>query len=120
MKKKLLSLMFLLSFSAGNLFAQQPINLIVGIDDLEPSVPGHPKMPPRIPVVEQDENQLIFEASHAEITLELIQDDEVVYSVVVPSTTTLVTIPTWVTGDCEIRLITGGTFYFYGYITLQG
>ena len=95
-----------------------PLPLQVGYDSPITNGNPFPKMPPRIPVVEQDENQLIFEASHAEFTLELIQDDEVVYSVVVPSTTTLVTIPTWVAGDCEIRLITGGTFYFYGYITL--
>ena len=118
--KRILSLIVMFALGGVISFAQQEVSLSVHLIDPTPSGPGFPKTPPRIPVVEQDENQLIFEASHAEFTLELIQDDEVVYSVVVPSTTTLVTIPTWVTGDCEIRLITGGTFYFYGYITLQG
>lgn len=86
MKKKVLTVLVALVLGKVSLFAQL-INLTVGIEDTTPVGAGFPKMPPRIPVVEQDGDQLSFESNHAEFTLELIQDDEVVYSVVVPSTT---------------------------------
>ena len=101
-----------------NLFGQTPVNLIVGIDDPTTLNPGHPKAPPYIPLVEQDGSVLYFELAHADYTLELIQDDEVIYSVVVPASTTTVVLPSWIEGECEIRLLTGGIYYFYGYITL--
>ena len=100
------------------LFAQQQVLFFLGFEDPTSTMPGGVKAPPRLPMVEQDGDDLTFETGHAAFTLQLIQDDEVIYSVAVPDTTTLVTLPSWIEGECEIRLLTGGIYYFYGYITL--
>lgn len=116
--KKMMMIAFSLLLGGLKMYAQNQVILDVGIYDPATVKPDHPKMPPHIPMVEQDGDDLTFETGHAAFTLQLIQDDEVIYSVAVPDTTTLVTLPSWIEGECEIRLLTGGIYYFYGYITL--
>lgn len=59
-----------------------------------------------------------FKASHAPYTLCIVDEDNlVVYSVSVPTTVTIVTLPVWLNGDYELRLLTGENYYFYGEIT---
>ncbi len=94
------------------------IQLHIGID--RPITNGNPfpKAPLLIPVVEQDEHQLTFEYNSRKFELQLIQNGEVVYSTMIPRVPVTISIPSTIEGDYEIRLLTGGDYYFYGYITL--
>ena len=80
---------------------------------------GNPhKSPILTPVVEQDGHQLTFEYNNRKFELQLVQDGEVVYSTMIPRVPVTISIPSTIEGDYEIRLLTGGDYYFYGYITL--
>ena len=53
-----------------------------------------------------------------DFTLELLDEDGVVvYSVYVPAGTTLIVLPSTLSGDFELRLV-ADTYYYRGYITL--
>ena len=94
------------------------IDLTVGIDDPTPFIPGQGKNPIEVPSIMQDGYEIIFQSQHPFYTLCIVEDDVVVYSVPVPSTTTTVNLPTWLEGEYEIRLYGDTDYYFYGYIEL--
>ena len=98
--------------------AQEPIGLGTHYDDPGHYGPGHTKAPVLPPSLWQEGHQILFEANHADYTLSIVQDGEVVYSTFVPSSTTLVTLPSWLSGDCEILLNGDTSYYFYGFINL--
>jgi len=76
-----------------------------------------PRMPIKLPEVFIDENTLLFDDLWGNFTLQLIQNGVVIYSTAVPAGTATVVLPSTLSGDYELRLVTS-TFYFYGYITL--
>lgn len=117
MKRKLFIIVAML-LGGVSLNAHQIVNLHLGYSDDTTMGPGHPKTPPYTPVVEQTENLLTFESSHAEFTLDIIQNGEVIYTVSVPEEATTITLPSWIEGECELRLSTGSSYYFYGTIVL--
>lgn len=91
----------------------------VGIDDPTPAIPPFGKAPIRIPSVMQDGYDISFTSSHPVYTLYIVEDDVVVYSVIVSSTTTSVLLPSWLSGDYVLYLQPeGSSYYFYGDITL--
>jgi hypothetical protein len=70
------------------------------------------------PVVYIEDYTLSFEANHPEYVLYIKdEDDNVVYSTVVPSTQTQVVLPSTLSGDYQIELVMG-YWLFTGYITL--
>ena len=100
-------------------YAFDPIPLDVGNDDPSTTIPPLGKSPMQIPVICQDGNEIIFESSHADYTLSLVTNDMVIYSVYVPSSITSVILPSWLSGEYEIRLVPDdNNYYFYGYIEL--
>lgn len=79
---------------------------------------GHPKCPTNHLYIYQDGYIITLPLLDYDVTLCLLDsNDDVVYSTYVPAGTTLVYLPTTLSGEFEIRLVTS-SFYFYGYITL--
>ena len=77
-----------------------------------------PKSPATPPTVYQEDNTLTFVADHSEYVLYIKdEDEEVVYSTVVTSAETEVTLPSYLSGTYEIELVMGN-WLFTGWIDL--
>ena len=123
MKKLLFTIMFLFSFLLTGSFtdfnsanAQRQVNLSI----IKTKPIGHnvPRTPVRPPVVYLDDYTLTFE-SHIDYTLQVVSldDETVVYDAYVPSSVSEVQLPSYLTGEYELRLYTD-SFLFAGYIDL--
>lgn len=120
MKKKLL-LILALCFTMYKGFA-----VITGGDHISLTVmwqdptKGHnpvPKAPPRPIFISLEDNILTLPGSSVDYTLQLRNDDgQVVYTIFLPAGTTQVTLPSTLSGDFEIRLVTD-TYYYLGYFS---
>lgn len=122
-KARLLCLVSLfLLFGGGASYASlelDSIGLAVGIDDPIPVSSGMGKGPVYVPTVFQDGYEIIFQSSHPAYTLYIEEDDVVVYSVVVSSSTTSVFLPSWLSGEYLLLLRPEDSiYYFYGDIKL--
>ena len=94
------------------------IPLAVGIIESMPIGHGHSKSPMRPSVVYIEDHTLAFVADHPEYILNIKDEDgEVVYSTVVYSTLTQVTLPSILSGEYVIEL-TMGNWKFTGFINL--
>ena len=99
-------------------FAEGPIDFSVSIIDEKPIGHDRPKAPMRSPVVYLENHTLAFVADHPEYILNIKDEDgEVVYSTVVYSTLTQVTLPSILSGEYVIEL-TMGNWKFTGFINL--
>ena len=118
MKKLLLMIVgaFMLSTS---LWAKVLVPLSVSIEDDEmPIVHGNPRNPIEVPLVYIDDYTLLFETNHPEYILNIKdENNNVVYSTVVPSTQTQVTLPSTLSGNYKIHLVMGN-WLFAGWINL--
>lgn len=119
MKKLLLMIVgaFILS---TNLWAKELVQLSVGIDiDHMPIGNGNTRSPIEVPVVYIEDYSLSFVADHPEYILNIKDEDgEVVYSTIVTSAETLVTLPSSLAGEYVIELRMGN-WLFTGWINLQ-
>ena len=120
MKKKITLLACLMLASVLSLSAAGQITLTPQKIDITPAGPGHTKVPAASPFVWQDDYRLDFQESHPAYTLTLIDENgEQAYQTVVPAGTTTLTLPSWLSGEYEIRLQpSGSSIYFYGWIEL--
>lgn len=75
-----------------------------------------PRAPIRVPSLYIEDHTLSFSAACTGYTLELVQDEEIVYSYYIGDTDDLV-LPSDLIGQYEIRLV-GGSFTFVGEIEL--
>ena len=121
-KKKLFVIIFSL-FLVGTVIESHAQEVIVDLEvkiiDETPTQTGSPKTPVQIPEVWQDGHLIIMEADHADFVLDLFDEDGVlVYTTYVPSASTQVVLPSSLTGDFELRLDFGCSYYFYGFISL--
>lgn len=74
--------------------------------------------PPRPWYITQNDYTLTLPAFEDDFTLVLLDEDGVVvFSTFVPAGTTMIVLPSTLSGDFEIRLV-GDTYYYRGYITL--
>lgn len=79
---------------------------------------GNTLAPPRPWYITQNDFSLTLPALADDYTLELRnEEDVVVYTTFVPAGTTLIVLPSTLSGDFELRLV-GDTYYYRGYITL--
>ena len=113
----------LLSFAVfllGGMFSfSAPVNLGVGYDEPEPTIPGHGKSPITIPSVDLEDCNLTFQSMHPTYAIDIVQNGIVVYSVDVDESTTSIILPSWLSGDFEILLYPEDSdYYFYGVISL--
>ena len=79
---------------------------------------GSTLAPPRPWYITQNDYTLTLPAFEDDFTLVLLDEDGVVvYTAYVPAGTTMIVLPSTLSGDFEIRLV-GDTYYYRGYITL--
>lgn len=116
MAKKIFFMMLLVGSAA--LLPAATVPLTVGIDNNTPSFPGYPKIPVAPWYIYQDENILTMSATPCDYTLSLYNDDSVLsYYTFLPTGTTQVILPSYLSGAFEIRFETN-TCYYFGYIYL--
>ena len=117
MKKLLFVLLSMLFFSSSPMMGEEKmIDLNLEIIDDSPAGPGRGKAPMRKPIVNQEGQKITVLSSHPEYTINIIQNDEVIYSFVIPSEVSKFEIPTYVEGECILQLITG-RFCFWGIVS---
>lgn len=91
------------------------VNLSVGKVNKPTVGGGIPKSPVEIPIVDLDDHTLYFTTSCVGDTLQLVQNDVVVYSTVITSDE--VELPATLEGEFELQII-HGNWLFYGDIEL--
>ena len=107
-----------LSVNAQEVGDEEEIEFSVTGGDDTPIDPGHGKTPILMPALWQNGYLLDFHGTHADYVLRILDaTDNVVYFAVVPSYQTQVWLPTTLSGNYRIELISG-SLLFYGYITL--
>lgn len=115
-KKLFLVIVFLGVGLFTPLMAQEEISMQVILKGASGSGPTY--TPPRPWYITQYDYTLAMPAFEDDFTLELLDEDGVVvYSVFVPAGTTLIVLPSTLSGDFELRLV-ADTYYYRGYITL--
>ena len=121
MKRYLLSFAFALG---GILSSHAQIcyyDLPLQVKRVEPTKPigGLPRTPVACPNIGQDGHTLYFNNVGYNLTLVLLDEDsEEAYTTIVPAGTTAVVLPASLSGDYELQLLPGGSYYFYSDITL--
>lgn len=117
MKKLLLLIIATFVLNASS-WAWKLVPLTVTYDDTMPIGNGHGKSLIEMPKVYIDDYTLLFETNHPEYILNIKdENNNVVYSTVVPSTQTQVTLPSTFSGNYEIHLVMGN-WLFMGWINL--
>jgi hypothetical protein len=124
MKKVLLSVMkkvILMTFllTGGSVFSfADPLQVPMQIIKKDGLGNGNTLAPPRPWYITQNDYTLTMPAFEDDFTLELLDEDgAVVYSAFVPAGTTMIVLPSTLSGDFELRLV-ADTYYYRGYITL--
>ena len=122
MKKKLLAIILTVSMSLvpSSVFAQLslPIELQVSEIDPTPYPGGHPKSPILIPSISYDDHTLFFNTPCSGFTLNIVDENNVVvYTLVIPTGTTSLVLPSTLSGEYELQLISGN-YLFWSVISL--
>ncbi len=80
---------------------------------------GPQRSPVLVPEVSIEGHTLLFGTPCDGCTLLLLNEDgDVAYSTVIPTDTVSLCLPSTLSGDYEIRIFPGGSFYFIGIINL--
>ena len=122
MNKKilLLALSFILLGGVKMEASEQGFNVSLSVKRIDhiPGIPGGSKNPIEFPTVSQDGHTIEIDIPHPEYVLNIVDsNDNVVYTVVVPSNVSEVDLPDTLSGTYELQLIQGN-WCFYGDITL--
>lgn len=96
---------------------QISLNVEVEVIDEEPAITGPSKTVVHMPRIYQDGYILTLSSFHPEYLINIIQDDEVVYSSVISAGVTEFELPSYLDGEFIIKLVKG-RFCFWGYISL--
>ena len=93
------------------------VDLSTNFIDPTPATQPYPRTP--VPGVDLTDGLLTFRSDHPDFVLQLLDEDGVVYSVTVSSGQTTYALPSWLSGEYELRLYPiGSNLYFYGWIEL--
>jgi len=118
MKRVIFVLALVLASSFSGVKAQDEIDLEEGIYDPTEEHEPPQKGPVLVPSVSIDDYTLYFMTPCDGCTLRLLdENDVVVYSTVIPTGTTSLVLPSYLSGEYEIQII-WGNIYFWGYILL--
>lgn len=118
MKKQLFIGLCLMLMCSG-ISAQEVVVFSSGTIDDMPLGNGFPKQPINPPTVYIQDYTLTFTADHPEYVLYIKdENDVVVYTTVVSSAQTQVTLPTTLSGEYKIELVMGN-WLFTGWISLS-
>lgn len=113
----LLLTLALLPLSSVNVMARV-INLNVGYEDPQDTKDDDKRTLTLVPEVDLEDYTLTFYTPCDGCVLRLVdENDIVVYSTVIPTGATSLVLPSYLSGDYEIQIIQGYT-YFYGNISL--
>jgi len=121
MKKfKFIAVLFImLALGGAESFSMIFVDLSVGYVDPYSTIPEHGKTPVGMPQLWLDGHEITFQSSHPQYTLSIVQEGQVLYSVIVTTMNTFVMLPTWITGDVMLMLVPEESiYYYYGKITL--
>lgn len=122
MKRYLFFVLSLMTMGVANahlLQVGEQLPLSVQWEDPTPANGGHPRTPIARPSVAQDGHTLYFNNVGYDLELVLLDEDgEEAYAVFVPANTASVILPASLSGDYELQLLPGGSYYFYSEITL--
>ena len=112
-----LASMSFVSSSYASVNSEEPLTLEATI--IDPLAGSNPhKGPVQIPKVSLDDHTLYFSTPCDGYTLNLVdENDVVVYTIVIPTGTTSWVLPTTLSGEYELQLISGN-YCFWGMITL--
>ena len=123
-KKTILSIIMLMmsvmSFANGeqDLIGEQ-LDLQVGYYDKGQMTHPKPRTPEVIPVIYFNDNRLYFATPCDGYTLQIVDAAEnICYELVIPMGTQQITLPGYLAGEYELRIIQGNTIY-YGTIILN-
>jgi hypothetical protein len=95
-----------------------PVQVSMQIINESSGSAGPTYAPPRPWYITQDDYVLTMPAFEDDFILELRDEDGVVvYTTYVPAGTTMIVLPSTLSGDFELRLV-GDTYYYRGYLTL--
>lgn len=116
--KKLLILLFCTFAYNCNILADEKfeIDLKVGIIDNSPTRPKSGKAPIQKPRVYQEANKLIFPQSHPEYIINIVKDDEVVFTSSIPDGVSEYFLPSYIADECMLQII-NGKFCFWGFVS---
>ena len=93
--------------------------LQVGYVDPSGNQGPRPRGPILVPDVSLDSHTLYLYNVGYDLTLVLLdEDDEVAYTAFIPANTASVVLPATLSGDYEMQLYPGGSYYFYGWVEL--
>ena len=116
MRKVLLFIGFLIATTIEAVGMQ--IQFSVSKEDPTVLNPPNPKSPIEVPLVYIEDYTLTFEVGHPDYALTIKdENDNVVYTTVVTSSQTTVVLPSTLSGNYVIELVTGN-WLFTGYIVL--
>lgn len=121
-KKRLLivsCLAAVLSFTSVNVYANpEDIVLHAGYEDPNYGNDGENKSPIHVPEISIEDYTIYFNTPCDGCTLRLVdENDNAVYSTVIPTGTTSLVLPSSLSGEYKIQIIQGN-LCFYGYINL--
>ena len=116
MKKLLFMLLCLSALGNAPIYANgNQVELQMGIIDDVPMTPGYGKAPMRKPAIYQEGFTLTLSSSHPEYLINIMEDDEVVFSSVIPEEVATFELPAYLSGEYTIQFVSG-RFCFYGLI----
>lgn len=118
MKKSFLLFLFSCSYAMALAnFQSSLLNLQVGY--IDPSITSTvPKTPIVPPFISLDDHTLYFDTPCDSCTLNIVdENDMVVYTLVIPTGTTSLVLPSTLSGEYELQIICG-YYLFYGKIDL--
>lgn len=110
----------MLSFTSVSVYADpDSIVLQVGYEDPDLGDEGQHKSPILIPEISIEDYTIYFNTPCDGCTLRLLDaNDNVVYSIVIPTGTTSLVLPSSLSGEYKIQIIQGN-LCFYGFINIS-
>ena len=119
MRKVFVILACLFAWSVNPAIAERiKINLGCQKIDNKPIGGGHTKAPMRIPTIYQDGYTLSLPPSHPTYIINIVQDDEIVFTSEIPVGVAEFTLPAYLCGEYTILFISGN-YCFFGNIILD-
>jgi hypothetical protein len=119
MKKVVVLLMCFLALSSNPTYAKrEQIVLGTSIIDQVPNFPGKGKAPMRVPVIYRDGYLLSLPPSHPMYIINIVQDDDIVFTSEIPVGMAEFALPAYLSGEYTIQFISGN-YCFLGNIILD-
>lgn len=117
MRKLLIMLVCFTAWSGSVPAKSLPIRIYVQDVDGKPSAPDRQKAPMRMPIIYLEGYTLSLSSFHPEYIINIVQDDVVVYSSLIPEGVTEYDLPSYLEGEYLIQFVSESNC-FTGYIIL--